>query len=124
MLVCSAAASGNVDEAVLRHATEMCGSIVRQFLIFAHLVGQSSVGIDGDGQGTVGSELFDEGSQVCDAKRTVQAEAEQIGVVADARKEGPEGLPREGASAAVVDGDRHHDGNFAMKLSIQFADGM
>ena len=118
MLVCSAATSCNIDQSGFCHFTQMRGSKVGKFLIFTHLVGQSGIRIDGNRQGNVGGKLFHEGSQICDAEGTVQAETEQIGIVADARIECPKRLSRQSSATSVVYGDRHHDRNFPMKPRI------
>ena len=68
-------------------------------------------------------QTLDERSQFGDTKRAVQSKAKN-GIVGNADVERFECLTGQCASAAVVDGGRHHHRNGATQLVVQLTDGV
>ena len=124
LLVGATAATSDVDEAVLCHLAYMTRRIAGQLVVLAHLVGQAGIGMQRQIYRDALGQQLDKGSKVCHAKRTVQSKAQQVGVVAHTDEEGLQRLTCQGASAAVVDGGRHHHRYLAARLLVQLLNGI
>ena len=74
-LIGTATASGDIEQSGLCHQAQMTGSIVWQFVVLAHFIGQSGIRIERQENRNTTRQLFHEGAQVRHAKRTVQAKA-------------------------------------------------
>ena len=120
----SAAAARDVQQACLGHGAQVAGGVVGQLLVFAHLVGQSRIGVERQIDGDALRELFHEGAQLRHAEGAVQSEAEQARVVGNADEERLKRLSCQCAPTAVVDGSRHHHGHGLAPLLVQLLNGI
>ena len=105
----TAAAADQVHEPFLRHPAQGIRGLGGGLVIGTHLVGQAGVGIAAHGAVRPGGDVGDKRGEFARAERAIESEAERAGV-ADGTEKGFQGLPGQGAAAAVGDGHGDEQG--------------
>jgi hypothetical protein len=104
----AAAAADQVEPAVPCELAQHRGHVLRRVIVLAELVRQPGVRVAGGEVRRQARQLLYVGAHVAGTERAVDADREQIGVL-DRDLEGLEGLPRQGAPAAIRDRHRADD---------------
>ena len=76
----AAAAANNIQEAALGELVELGGHVRGRFVVFAHFVGEASVGIDANERVRDARQLVHVGQHLVGAECTVEADRDRFGV--------------------------------------------
>ncbi len=118
----AAAAADDVHQPAAQVFGQIGGEHFGRLVIAAHEVRQPRVGVGRDAAGGDLRQPLEVGEQLAGPEGAVQADREQVGMLYGGAQR-LDGLPREGAAAAVGERPREHDGEPAARFGGDLLDG-